>query len=182
MTGLSRSTIVTLICIVSVLCVLGYFTYERISPQGRFADLQNDLKEIQPDQPFYTDLNGNVVDLITFKGKPLIINSWATWMPFSKDELLLLASLKEKYGETVQIIAINRMEPIERIQSYKNSFSLPDNILFLADPLDHFYKAVGGYAMPETIYYASDGTIVRHTRGTLNKDELTSFMDTFIMQ
>ncbi len=179
--SLTRRQIVTLGVLLTVIVIAGVLTYERLSPHGIFADLQNDLKKLQPtESPIYTDLNGNSVDLSEYKGTPLIINSWATWMPFSKDELTLLAKAKTTYGDAVQIIAINRMEQAPVVSSYKSTFGLPDSIVFLMDPIDHFYKTVGGYAMPETIFYRADGTIAAHARGVLTEVELDGFVQAII--
>ena len=151
----------------------GVVTYALIGQNSPFSGLHNDLKNIEPPESVpYTDLDGNIVTLNTYKGKPLVINSWATWMPFSKDELVLLNNVKKQKGDDVQIIAINRMEDRELIKSYINIFGLEQDIVFLVDQSDNFYKAVGGFAMPETIFYKKDGTITVHKRGVLTKEEL----------
>ena len=65
-----------------ILVVLGLLTYSFVGRHGIFSGLQNDLKVIDPGAELsYTDLEGNPVNLTAFKGKPLIVNSWASWMP-----------------------------------------------------------------------------------------------------
>ena len=167
--------------LLSILVVLGLLTYSFVGKQGVFSGLQNDLKAIDPGVEFsYTDLEGNPVNLTAYKGKPLIVNSWATWMPFSKTELPLLEKIKAEKGDALNILAINRKEDKEVIKSYMNIFSIPSTIVFLVDPTDHFYKAIGGYAMPETIFYDGDGIIVSHKRGTLTEEELRTLVDSMI--
>ncbi len=168
-----RSRLKTIGVLTTILLLCGFLTYSFVSPKGFFSGLKGDLKNIEPASEFaYTDLDGNPVLLSTVKGKPLIINSWATWMPFSKDELAMLNEVKKQYGDTVEILAINRMEDREFIKSFLSTYGTLRNITFLTDPTDNFYKAVGGYAMPETVFYAENGTIVFHKRGTLTRDEL----------
>ncbi len=182
MTPEKRQYIKTLEVLLMILGVLGFLTYSFVSPYGIFSDLKNDLKTIAPEESAsYTDLDGNPVDLASFKGKPLIVNTWATWMPFSQTELPLLALMQERYGDTVTILAINRMEDTIRIRSFLDTFSIKnDGIIFLTDPTDFFYRAVGGYAMPETIFYRSDGVIQNHERGTLTESDLVQFIETLI--
>ena len=170
--------VIGLLFIVGILAVV---TYSFVSPRGYFSGLKNDLKVIDPgkDAP-YTDLEGNVINLEKFKGKPLIVNSWATWMPFSATELPLLASVTNEHKDAVTVLAINRMEQVPVIRSFMSVYAIPDSIRFVVDTTDHFYKAVGGYAMPETVFYDKDGVIVMHKRGVLTKDELEQMIQTLL--
>ena len=179
MIALTKSHKRTLIGLALIVLISGCAVFFALSPYSSFSGLHNDLKTIVPPKAqSYTDLDGNTVDLNAFAGKPLVINSWATWMPFSKDELLELGVAQEKYGDTVKIIAINRMEDRAVVRSYLSTYGInQSSILFLIDPADTFYKSVGGYAMPETAIYAFDGTIISHTRGVFVKDELYALID-----
>lgn len=163
-----------IVTLIVVLVILGGITYSFISPFGFFAGLSNDLKAIAPtsEAAAYTDLNGVPVDLSQFKGKPLIINAWATWTPFSATELPLLTSVKVTHGDAINVIAINRMEQTALIRSFLTTFSIPETLVFLTDPTDYFYTAVGGFSMPETLFYSSDGVLVAHKRGVLTESEL----------
>lgn len=154
--------------------VCGALLFVFRSPLSPFSGLHNDLKTIEPPVELsYTDLDGNPVKFSDFAGEPLIINSWATWMPFSKDELQALMKLKESKGDQLTILAINRMEDRAVIRGYLAAFGIDSSkILFLVDPGDTFYKGVGGYAMPETVFYGKDGAITTHTRGVLVEEEL----------
>lgn len=164
-----------------ILGVLGLIVYSFVAPGGMFSGLQNDLKMIEVEESVrYTTLDGAPIDLEDLKGKPIIINSWATWMPFSKDELPLLIALNEEYGDQIEIIAMNRMENVLTVRSYLGTYGIPESIKFLLDPADSFYRAVGGYAMPETLFYREDGTLLVHKRGTLTEDELRNYAATLI--
>jgi thiol-disulfide isomerase/thioredoxin len=170
---------------VAILCICiaiaTFLTYSYVSPRGFFSDLKNDLKAISPSQEFsYTDLNGNAVHLSTFKGKPLIVNSWASWMPFSQTELQLLDTVYSEYTDRLTILAINRMEQLPTIRLYQSTIGLPEHIILLADPTDHFYKAIQGNAMPETVFYNADGVLVAHTRGTFTEEELRTHITTLL--
>jgi thiol-disulfide isomerase/thioredoxin len=145
--------------------------YERITPDGMFADLQNDLRAIDPAfDASYTTLDGIEVDIREYRGEPLIINSWATWMPFSANELQLLNDWASQYAGSVQVLAINRMEESSTVRAFLGGLPPLDNIVVLLDPGDTFYKAVSGYAMPETVLYARDGSIIDHVRGVMSED------------
>ena len=171
-----RKHIKIVLILFGILLFLGLGTFFLVSPYSPFTGLQNDLKSIEPSlESSYLDLDGNPVFLSSMKGKSLIVNSWASWMPFSKDELVILNELKKKYGDSIQILAINRMEDRELVKSYLDIYGIEKNVTFLIDPTDNFYRAIDGYAMPETVFYASDGTLSMHKRGVLTVEELETY-------
>lgn len=164
-----------------VLILCGMLLFLFLSPRSPFSGLHNDLKSIDPGiTASYTDLDGNSVSLETFKGKPIVINSWATWMPFSKDELPMLTALSGDYKDKVNFIAINRMEDKEVIKSYLTTYGIKTDIPFLVDPADTFYKAIEGFAMPETVIYDREGVIVLHVRGVVTEAEIKSSLEALL--
>ncbi len=124
--------------------------------------------------------DGTETSLRTFVGTPLVINSWAVWCPFCREELPDFARLKEEYGEQIKMIAINRAESVEGAQSFTDSLSLPAPILFLMDQSDTFYRAIGGFAMPETLFMNAAGDIVVHKRGFMDLEEMRRHTDAII--
>lgn len=167
-----------LIVLVCLVAIIGFITYSFVAPKGMFSGLSKDLKAIQPETSnAYTDLSGNLVDLNEFKGKPLIINTWATWMPFSQQELPLLGKMQREYGDQIKILAINRMEQVGMVQAFLSTFAISQEVLFLLDPNDTFYKAIGGNAMPETVFYNDEGSIVYHMRGVLSEELLRRYIE-----
>ncbi len=126
----------------------------------------------------YTDLNGNVISLEQYLGKILIVTSWASWSPFSKDDLISLSEIASSQDSNkVVFIAINRKETREQAQRYMNILPELNSVIVALDPTDHFYISMGGYAMPETIIYNQKGDVVNHIRGVINRDELKSTID-----
>lgn len=177
----NKRTIGVVTILFVVVIVLGFLTYSFISPNGLFSGLPNDLKALQSESSApYTDLDGNAVDLSVYKGKPLIINSWASWIPFSQTELPLLAQLKGVYGDQITVIAINRMENLGIIKAFMSTFAIPNSIVFLADPTDNFYKVIQGYAMPETMFYDVEGNSIAHVRGVLSETEAKMYIEAMI--
>ena len=164
---------VWVISIILILIVAIFLTYSYITPNGIFSNVSNDLTAIEPTETqSYTDLNGNLVDLASFKGTPLVVNSWATWIPFSQQELPLLISIQKEYGDTVKVLAVNRMEYVGTVRAFLSIYAIPEEMTFLLDPGDTFYKAIGGTAMPETVFYDAYGNKVGHVKGVLDEETL----------
>jgi len=118
------------------------------------------------------DYEGSDVRLSQFKREILVVHSWATWCTYCADEIRNLATLKTKYGESIQILAPNRAESVHVAKPYTDALGLGDSILFLLDPSDAFYASIDGYAMPETLFINDRGEVFYHHRGPINIAEV----------
>jgi len=127
-----------------------------------------------------TDYQGAAVNLADFAGKPLIVNSWAVWCPFCRKELPDFAALQRELGDRVAVISIDRQEKLAAAKGYTDELGITGDLLFLLDPSDSFYRAIGGFSMPETIFINTDGTIVFHKRGPLTLEEMRAAVAQYI--
>ncbi len=119
------------------------------------------------------DYRGQAVSLRSYRLKPLIVYSWASWSPYSAEEFLALMELKRMYGAKITIVAVNRAEPLAEAKSYTDKLKIPEGDIVLAlDPTDSYYKSIEGYAMPETIFISASGDETRHQRGPLKIGDL----------
>lgn len=146
--------------------VLGVYLYWRYSPRPGTDSFKPGYDLV------LQDYDGNDVRLSEFKRQILIVHSWATWCTYCTDEIKNLATLKNKYGEKIVIIAPNRAEAVQVAKPFSDALSLGDRVVFLLDPNDAFYKSVDGYAMPETLFINDRGEILFHQRGPMNITEV----------
>lgn len=127
------------------------------------------------------DYDGNPVELAEYKRDLLVAHVWASWCPYCGEELQNLMRLKDEYGDTVRIIAVNRAEPEAEAKAFTRSLGIdPSAVELLLDPEDSFFKSIGGYAMPETIFINARGEIIYHQRGPMKVDEVIAHLDTLI--
>ena len=117
------------------------------------------------------DYEGNNVALTDFVGKPLVVNAWAVWCPFCVKELSEFSLLQKEFPEVV-VIAIDRAESLNTAKSYTDDIGITQDLVFLLDPKDSFYKSIGGFSMPETLFVDKDGVIQDHKRGPMDLDEM----------
>ena len=115
-------------------------------------------------------LDGETVRLGDYGGQPLVLNAWAVWCPFCKNELPEFAAIQEEFEGEVLFIAIDRLESESTIREFTDELGLTDRLLFLRDEDDAFYNAIDGFAMPETVFYDAKGNLVEHKRGPLVAD------------
>jgi thiol-disulfide isomerase/thioredoxin len=123
-------------------------------------------------QIIFVNYDGKEISLEQFRGKPLVINSWAVWCPFCRQELPDLAQLQEELKDSVTVIAIDRRESLSKAKGYTDDLGITGDMLFLLDQSDAFYRSIGGFSMPETIFVESDGEVVVHKRGLMDLDEM----------
>lgn len=84
--------------------------------QGRFLDKNIPLSPNEPPTPALgypapdfelPDLNGNPVRLSQFRGRPVLLNFWATWCPPCRKEMPDLQAFSQKYSGRIQVLGVN---------------------------------------------------------------------------
>jgi thiol-disulfide isomerase/thioredoxin len=179
----TRTTIVVLIILGIVILVVAWFTYETVTERRDEASAAGQAILGGEDSPGrYVALGGTPVSLGDYIGTTkLYVNSWASWSPLSRDELIALNELAGEYRDRgITFIALNRKEPKEQAERYLASLPPLDNLTIVIDTEDHFYSRSGGYAMPETITYDTDGNLISHERIPQNKDQIRVTIEALI--
>lgn len=120
----------------------------------------------------FQDYAGKTVALQDLVGTPLVINSWAAWCPFCKKELKDFADVQDAFKGKIIFVSIDRAESLLTSKKFSDELGVTDRIIFLLDPEDSFYRAIGGFTMPETIFVNSGGEIVFHKRGPMTAAEV----------
>ena len=158
--------------------VYSFLNIERTpdTPTGGEGAKEEEVGETIP--PFsLTDYTGKEVPLSAFEGKALVVNIWASWCPFCVDELPDFAVLQEDFKEEVAVIAINRGETRNTAKEFTDSIGVTNRMTFLLDTNESYYRKIGGFAMPETLFVRPDGTIYLHKRGPLLLSEMREVVE-----
>lgn len=125
------------------------------------------------------DYQGNQVPLSGFIGKPLVVNAWAAWCPFCVKELPDFVSLQQEFPEIV-VVAIDRAESLNTAKSYTDDLGITEDLVFLLDRSDSFYKSIGGFSMPETLFVDAEGNVQDHKRGPMDLQEMKTRLQTIL--
>jgi cytochrome c-type biogenesis protein len=122
------------------------------------------------------DLDGHAVSLSSLKGKPVLINFWATWCVPCRDELPLI---RDEYlahrADDLSVIAVNfGDESPDTVRKFWTSFKLqPAPFL---DPKGSIATAYGvalnNTGLPVSVLVARDGTVSSYEPFPLTKDYL----------
>lgn len=164
----------TLAILGGILLVLGmglsYYKQHVSSSERNTAATQTLLVS---DQTPYIDLEGNPFSFDQFRGQVRVVNAWASWSPFCVTELTNLETLANEYADqNVAVIGVNRKEPKEKAQAFLGHIGSFSKTHFAIDLTDAFYTSIGGFSMPETIFYDTKGNIVFHARGAMTLDQM----------
>lgn len=163
--------ITVLVAIVLALLVVTIFVTRQAT--NRIDEVTLATFSNTPGEASYTDLNGNEISLDQYLGNILVVNSWASWSPFSATDLPLLAKLNQEFDSNqVTFLAINRKESKEQAARFIGTMPDLGGLLMVLDPRDHFYASVGGYAMPEVVIYNQRGEIANHFRGDADETKI----------
>ena len=120
-----------------------------------------------------TDYDGNQVNLSDFKGKPVVLNFWATWCYYCKVEMPDFNEAYKKYPD-VQFLMVNATgtngETVESAKAYVEQEKYEFPVLF--DTGHEGLRKFGVSSFPATIFIDKDGNIVSNRIGMLTMDAL----------
>lgn len=126
--------------------------------------------EDPPPQPSrtFTGPNGVDLDLSAFRGKPILLNVWATWCPPCVAEIPSLDQLQlERGGDNFEVVAISQdiqavdVESFLKTKNVKHLKFYHDNTLGLAPD-------VGVVGLPISIFYDENGREIARIPGEVN--------------
>lgn len=115
--------------------------------------------------------DGKEVPLSDFRRSIIVAHTWASWCPYCGAELQSLSELKKEFGDDITVLAVNRAESLEEARAFTDPLGL-SGVEILLDPEDAFFRSIGGYAMPETVFIDSNSEVIFHQRGPMQMDEV----------
>lgn len=78
------------------------------------------------------DISGKKVSLSSFKGKPVLLNFWATWCGYCKKERPHLNAVYNAYKDKgLVVISVSTDQSVDRVKSYLKQ--IPADFLVLTD-------------------------------------------------
>lgn len=120
-------------------------------------------------------LDGQSVSLSQFRGKPVLINFWATWCPYCREELPALQATADRYGDDIVILAVDSKESGETVRAFAETMALTFPILLdeSGEVSDRLYQVRG---IPTSFFVDADGVIVDRYVGPLDEATIDSYL------
>ncbi len=113
-----------------------------------------------------TTLAGDSFSLREARGKPVVLNFWATWCGPCQRELPTLQAAAERYGDRVLIVGIDQGEEAATVQAYVDKLGLTFPI-----PMDSEFAVSELYnvrGLPTTFFIDPEGVIRQMWLGEMN--------------
>jgi len=113
--------------------------------------------------------------LSELRGKPVVINFWASWCPPCTDELPYFERVEQTYGDRVRIVTIdwNEAPGVARTYLKSHGFDLP----VIEDPQSKIYAAYSLSEVPDTVVLDASGAVTYVSVGGLSWKELQGAVD-----
>ena len=135
-------------------------------------------ENLAPDFTVY-DLEGNAHKLSDFRGKPVIVNFWASWCGPCKSEMPDFQAKFEEYGEDIQFLMVNltdgSQETVDSAQDYIDGQGYTFPVYFDTDYSGAIAYAVN--AIPATYFIGADGTLVAYGKSAMSGETLQRGID-----
>ena len=122
------------------------------------------------------NLQGTAVDLAEFKGKPMVVNLWATWCPPCVREMPVLHQAQMNHPE-VNFVFINQGESAQRVQTWLGTRQLPLRNVLL-DANQQALPAFKQKGLPTTLFFDAQGQLVDTRTGELSTATLAQRLQT----
>lgn len=103
------------------------------------------------------DLQGDRIDLQQFRGKPLVLNLWATWCGPCRREMPVLATAQQAHDD-VQFVFLNQAETLDEVQGFLAGERLMLGNVLLDDDAAAS-TVLGVQAYPSTLFFDADGRL-----------------------
>lgn len=135
-------------------------------------DTSENQKYAAPDFTVF-DKDGNPVRLSDYKGKPVVLNFWATWCYYCKKEMPDFNEAYKLYPD-VQFLMVNATDGVQETMETAKKYIEKENFDF-----DVFYdtelQALNAYyvnAFPQTFFIDAKGNLISQGNGRLDMDSL----------
>lgn len=133
------------------------------------------------DVTFY-DSEGEAVKLSDYYGKPVVMNFWATWCGYCKEEMPDFQEVYEEYKDKVEFLFINSTdgsrETREKAETYlqEQGYTIP---AFYDEDLDAVYT-YSVNSLPTTMLLDKQGRVAAYAPGLVGKEALANALDALL--
>lgn len=119
------------------------------------------------------------ISLSDYRGRPVLLNFWASWCLPCEDEAPILNEARERYGDDVAFLGVNIKDARPDALAFERRFgtSYPS----VRDESQEIYADYGLTGQPETFLIDAEGVIVEHVPGSIGDQAyLDSSLDALV--
>jgi cytochrome c-type biogenesis protein len=128
----------------------------------------------------FKDIQGNSVQLASFKGKVVLVNFWGTWCAPCREEIPLLIGMQQKYADKgFTLVGVATNDELSDVNPFVHNtqFTVDGQQRTMNYPImmgtDEISSEFGGLiGMPTSILITRDGKIAKKYIGILSADQV----------
>jgi len=137
---------------------------------GLFAVLGIGITGFRAPDFAFEDLEGRVWRLSELKGKPVLLNFWATWCPPCRKEIPDLQAFHEQYGDRIVLLGINWGEDPEDVRAFLERYGATYTNLLDRDGL--FFVKYQLTGLPTSYWIDEEGIIRGMWLGAMSLEDM----------
>ncbi|MDA8282097.1 MAG: TlpA disulfide reductase family protein [Actinomycetota bacterium] len=112
------------------------------------------------------------LSLSQFRGRPVLVNFWASWCVQCRKEAPLLEATYRRVGDRVAFLGVDTNDTRAAALSFLRQFGVTYPSVY--DPHGTAATTYGLFGLPTTIFVAPDGKMLERHVGALSADALTA--------
>lgn len=118
--------------------------------------------------------DGKNVTLSDYRGRPVLVNFWATWCPPCKIEMPDIEELYQKYKDQgFTVIAVDQQESPDAVRRYFADMGLSfQPVIDSTGEIFSLYRVV---ALPTSYFIDADGIVRFQHRGLMTRDQMEGY-------
>lgn len=123
------------------------------------------------------DPNGQPVAMAAFKGKPLVVNFWATWCPPCVEELPMLNAFHQAHGgRGWQVVGVAVDQP-SSVRQFLRKLPLGFPVVMAGLDGTELAKSLGNASggLPFTVVVDASGVVIQRKLGKVSDDDLKAW-------
>jgi cytochrome c biogenesis protein CcmG/thiol:disulfide interchange protein DsbE len=155
----------TLLVALAVLALLAYAVFA-----------QNRTQVVGGPAPDFTlqTFDGETVSLSELRGRPVVVNFWASWCPTCDEEMALLEATHQRYQGEVVFIGVDHVDTEAKARAYLEQYGI--TYQNGQDLGGRIADAFGLKGVPETFFIDENGTVIGMHTSVLSQAQLEGWI------
>jgi thiol-disulfide isomerase/thioredoxin len=120
------------------------------------------------------DLSGLEVSLTALRGRPVLIDFWASWCPPCRDSAIALRRLADQYGDRLIIVGVSLDEDPRAFEAFVYNQHMPGRQISDGGPFGRIGVLYGvpAASIPYSVLISPDGTVLSVGNSLADKEEI----------
>lgn len=119
----------------------------------------------------FVTFDGEELSLADLRGRPVVVNFWASWCPACIAEMPDFERVHQAFGDDVVFVGIAVTDDHDDSVRFAEETGVTYHLV--EDEPGDFYRAYDGIAMPTTVFLTPEGELSERFSGVLTEDSLT---------